>query len=130
MGKAELKYLLDNMTDALDAPDEHFDCIHMLSDNEWTTLEAELSTRPPSWRESLAYVLAEGPTDQALPLLSVLLRDGDANVAQQAALSLVDQAQNSEAVISQDDLRVMHQVAASTADGVDDLRAFLQTLMS
>jgi HEAT repeat protein len=126
MGLAEFQYLVANMTAALVAPDPHFDCIHMLSEVHWTKLRDEVATHPPDWREALAYVLSQGPTHEALPLLSELLRDTHVSVAQQAALSLVDLTDLEPAlVVPEGDLHVMRQIAAHASENLDDLRAFL-----
>lgn len=129
MGLAELTYLLDHMTDALATPDAHFDCIHMLSDNHWATLRSEIASRPPTWREAFAYVLSHGPEDNALPLLSALLRDPHRNVAQQAALSLVDLVDLfPEIQLPVADVAVMRLIATDATNNLGDLRAFLQSL--
>jgi hypothetical protein len=126
MGLAEFEYLVANMTEALVAPDPHFDCIHMLSEAHWGKLRDQVATHAPDWREALAYVLSQGPTHEALPLLSTLLRDAHACVAQQAALSLVDLTDLEPAlVIPEGDLNVMRQIASNATDHLDDLRTFL-----
>lgn len=90
-GSDAFKWLDAHMAESLESPDEAFDRVFMLREDDWPLLEAAWERRPPAWREGCAYVLGAGPVAPSQRLLRRALADPDAGVATQAAFSLCAQ---------------------------------------
>ena len=90
-GSNAYRWILKNTDNMLETPDEAFDWVFMLTDDDWQLLNAHWDDRTPHGREALAYIVCEGPSRQCRDMLLRALRDKDANVALQAAESLISQ---------------------------------------
>jgi hypothetical protein len=128
MGKA-FEWLDRHMTEALDAPDEHFDWIWMAKDDDWKALVAAFPGRDDEWREALAYLASDGPPVWCYRVLAVALRDETPAVREQAALSFVDlfEMNEEEGASEVDDAMwaLVETVAQNAGSELDDVRAFL-----
>lgn len=128
MGKA-FDWLDEHMTEALDAPDEHFDWVWMAKDEDWRSLVAAFPSRDEAWREALAYVVSDGPPGWGYRVLAIALQDGTAAVREQAALSFVDLLEsNEDEGTSEIDDAMWSRVKAIAQSGgpeLDDVRTFL-----
>ena len=91
IGSEAFRWLDAHMAEALECPDEAFDRVFMLREEDWPRLEAAWERRPPAWREGCAYVLGAGPVAPSQRLLRLALTDPDSGVATQAACSLCAQ---------------------------------------
>jgi hypothetical protein len=120
-------WLADNMVDAIECPDEHFDWVYMLRPVDWDELARIYPEKPLRWREAWAYVVAQGPASEALKVLGTAIRDPEPNVSLQAALSVVDLHRLFPEVvrISGSLLRSLREVAERADGSVDEVRAFL-----
>jgi hypothetical protein len=120
-------WLVNNMIDANEYPDEHFDWVYMLRDADWDELARIYPQKPPPWREAWAYVVAQGPASEALEVLATAIRDPDPNVSLQAALSVVDLHDlfPEEAQISGSLLSSLQEIAERAERSADEVRAFL-----
>jgi HEAT repeat protein len=76
------------------SPDEAFDWIFMMHEEDWHLLTEAWQNRPPEWRESCAYILGEGLVEESLPLLRQALFDENFDVATQAACAIASQRLN------------------------------------
>jgi len=121
------RWLDKHMAEALQAPDEHHDWVYMLKPPDWAELERNFISRPPAWREAFAYVVAQGPPEEAMRVLRVALEDRRPEVASQAALSVVDLADLFPDQVSLDDAMAgqLRRVAKSEDGNLGDLREFL-----
>lgn len=90
-GSDAFRWLDANMVPSLEAPDEAFDRVFMLQEEDWTLLEAVWPERPAVWREACAYIVGECPTPASQRLLRLALSDAENAVASQAAISLCAQ---------------------------------------
>ena len=70
-----------------EAPDDAFDWIFMMKDDNWTALDREWPSRPEGWRRECAYVLGEGPAGFCAPRLERAILDSNSSVALEAARS-------------------------------------------
>lgn len=80
-----------NAESSLEAPDEAFDCVFMMTPHDWTLVDSVWQDRSSLWREAFAYIVVEGPIDESRRMLLRAVRDADDTVAQQAAISLCHQ---------------------------------------
>ncbi len=85
------RWLDDNMVASADAPDEAFDWVYLAHPVDWEMLRAAWSSRPAAWRETLVYLLTDGPVEAGRVLLNWGIEDEDEGVAAQAALALCHQ---------------------------------------
>jgi len=90
-GSEAYRWILQNTDSMLETPDEAFDWIFMLTDDDWRLLMAQWNEQTAHAKEALAYIVCEGPSRQSRDMLLQALRDSDTNVAMQAAESLNSQ---------------------------------------
>lgn len=90
-GSEAFHWLDANMIASLEAPDEAFDWIFMLAEDDWRLFESIWSERPAEWREGCAYIVGAGPVAPSQRLLRLALADTNDRVATQAAVSLCAQ---------------------------------------
>ncbi|PQO34611.1 hypothetical protein DTL21_13960 [Bremerella cremea] len=90
-GSETYRWILDNTEYMLETPDEAFDWVFMLTDNDWQLLVAHWDERAVHAKEALAYIVCEGPSRQSRDMLLRALRDQDRHVVAQAAESLKSQ---------------------------------------
>ena len=82
------RWINANIDSLLETPDEGFDWIFMLTDSDWELLDASWESRTAPARESIAYIVSDGPAVQSRSILLRALRDSNPAVAGQAAESL------------------------------------------
>ena len=90
-GSDAYQWIVRNTDYMLETPDEAFDWVFMLTEEDWQLLVSEWDQRTPHAREALAYIVCEGPSRESRDMLLRALRDNDVNVATQAAESLRSQ---------------------------------------
>jgi hypothetical protein len=91
LGSDAFQWLDANAVDSLRSPDEAFDWVFMMTDGDWVLLDQVWDSRPPLWREALAYIVVDGPVAESRCMLLRALRDPNDDVARQAAISLCHQ---------------------------------------
>ena len=82
------------------SPDEAFDWIFMMEEDDWAALTMAWTVRPSGWRRECAYILGSGPVAKTLPFLATAVFDPDFDVAVEAALSYSNQVLESENTVS------------------------------
>jgi hypothetical protein len=100
----------------LEAPDEAFDWIHMLTEQDWRLLISRWDDFTAHQREALAYIACEGPSQQSREMLLLALRDKNPDVAVQAAESLSSQREHDGMEFPQLDLESERLIAALADD--------------
>ena len=80
-----------NAESSLEAPDEAFDWVFMLTPHDWTLVDSVWLDRSPLWREAFTYIVIDGPIDESRDMLLRAVRDSNDAVVQQAAISLCHQ---------------------------------------
>ena len=90
-GSEAYRWIDRNSEYMLEAPDEAFDWVFMLTGDDWDLIDATWESRSAASREALAYIVCEGPSQDSRRMLLRALRDSDSNVAEQAAVSLQSQ---------------------------------------
>jgi hypothetical protein len=90
-GSEALRWVLQNTDYMLETPDEAFDWVFMLTENDWRLRSANWDDLVPTAKEALAYIACEGPSKKSRDLLLRALRDKNTDVATQAAESLKSQ---------------------------------------
>lgn len=90
-GSDAYRWILQNTEYMLETPDEAFDWVFMLTDEDWQLIITRWNELTVHAREALAYIVCEGPARPSREMLLRALRDPDTNVATQAAESLSSQ---------------------------------------
>ncbi|TWT85076.1 hypothetical protein CA13_65580 [Planctomycetes bacterium CA13] len=104
----------------LETPDEAFDWVFMLTDDDWDLIDASWEQRSAASKEAIAYVVCEGPSRDSRRMLLRALRDPNSDVAGQAAESLASQRELDEYAFPTLDFESERMVATLTADDESD----------
>ncbi len=80
-----LQWMESNLEEALMYPDEAFDWVFMLKDEDWRLLSVIYKTKSELWREACAYVFSEGPVKESKDIMLLALSDKCKRVREQAA---------------------------------------------
>ena len=121
------EWLKIHMPAALSAPDEHTDYIFMLSATDHAELCRLSGESSAEWREAWAYLLALRPPVGAIEALRPLLSDAVSDVAEQAALSVVDLLAEYPDEIKIDSAirQRLEAITRSDSPAFDELNAYL-----
>lgn len=119
-GSDAYRWILENTEYMLETPDEAFDWVPMLTDEDWQLLMASWDEFTVHAKEALAYIVCEGPPRQSREMLLRALRDENPDVAIQAAESLNSQQELFEDEFDPLDAQTQQLVASLVEEDTSD----------
>jgi hypothetical protein len=90
-GSEAYRWILENTADLLETPDEGFDWIFMLKNDDWQRLCIHWNQLSVDAKVAIAYIVCYGPAIQSREMVLQALHDENAIVARQSAESLNNQ---------------------------------------
>lgn len=90
-GSDAYQWIIQNTESMLETPDDAFDWVFMLTEDDWQLLMTRWNEFSVDAKEALAYIVCEGPPLPSREMLLRALRDTNTDVATQAAESLHSQ---------------------------------------
>jgi hypothetical protein len=77
-----------HMIESADTPDEAFDWVYVIHNQDWPLFEDVWKRRPDEWREAFVYLLCNGPVRESQRILRLGLFDSNLKVSAEAACTI------------------------------------------